>query len=64
MDIFAFTSGSLVADGALENINIYKSDGVNVDSRVYVGLKSTGNNGMRVLMLSNSQYILNSDINI
>lgn len=64
MDIFAFTSGSLVADGALENINIYKSDGVNVDPRVYVGLKSTSSNGMRVLMLSNSQYILNSDINI
>jgi alpha-tubulin suppressor-like RCC1 family protein len=65
LDIFAYTSASVVSESSIEPIVRYKYDGTNDDTRHYVGLKSLSHgNGMRILMLSNSVYILNSDINI
>jgi hypothetical protein len=65
LDIFGYTSASVVSESGIEPIIRYKYDGTNDDTRHYVGLKSLSHgNGMRILMLSNSVYILNSDINI
>jgi hypothetical protein len=63
LDLLCFTSADVVAYSSLTSVPRYSRGGVS-EVRQYCGLRSTLPNegGMRVMMLCDSDYILNSDV--
>ena len=64
MDLICFSSAEVVAESSNIPMTTYKYDGTNTDKRRYQGMRSTAayGNGMRIMVLVNSQYIFNSDV--
>ena len=68
IDLICFSSAEVVAEGSNVPMTTYLptgSTGLN-DNRRYQGMRSTlpNGNGMRVMVLVNARYILNSDVNL
>ena len=63
-DLICFSSAEVVAESSNIPMTTYLYDGVITDKRRYQGMRSTAayGNGMRIMVLVNSQYIFNSDV--
>ena len=63
-DLICFSSAEVVAEASNIPMTTYLYDGVTSDKRRYQGMRSTAayGNGMRIMVLVNSQYIFNSDV--
>ena len=63
-DLICFSSAEVVAESSNIPMTTYLYDGVSTDKRRYQGMRSTAayGNGMRIMVLVNSQYIFNSDV--
>ncbi len=66
IDLICFSSAEVVAEGSNIPMATYLYDGASEDKRRYQGMRSTAafGNGMRIMVLVNSQYIFNSDVNL
>lgn len=66
VDLICFSSAEVVAESSNVPMTTYFYDGTNADNRRYQGMRSTAafGNGMRILLLVNSQYIFNTDVNL
>jgi hypothetical protein len=66
MDLICFSSAEVVAESSNIPMTTYLYDGTNPDLRRYQGMRSTAafGNGMRIMVLVNSQYIFNTDTNL